>query len=70
MTDETGKTAYVTFKIKIVEVYVPSIRVMGLTPGRRATVLKRCIGPQCSDAYIEDDVVGEDIVTKSQKSKF
>lgn len=66
MTDENGKVAYVTFKIKIVEVYVPSIRVMGLTPGRRATVLKRCIGPQCTDEYIENDVVGEEIVTKPQ----
>lgn len=66
MTDENGKVAYVTFKIKIVEVYVPSIRVMGLTPGRRATVLKRCIGPQCTDEYIENDVVGEEIVAKPQ----
>ena len=70
MTDETGKIAYITFKIKIVEVYVPSIRVMGLTPGRRATVLKRCIGPQCSDEYIDEEVVGDEIVTKPQDSQL
>jgi len=64
MTDENGKVAYITFKIKIVEVYVPSIRVMGLTPGRRATVLKRCIGPQCTDEYIDTEVVGEEIAVK------
>jgi len=64
MTDESGKVGYITFKIKIVEVYVPSIRVMGLTPGRRATVLKRCIGPQCTDEYIDTEVVGEEIAVK------
>ena len=64
MTDENGKVGYIIFKIKVVEVYVPSIRVMGLTPGRRATVLKRCIGPQCTDEYIDDEVVGEEIAIK------
>ncbi|MFR8205288.1 MAG: hypothetical protein ACLU99_02325 [Alphaproteobacteria bacterium] len=56
-------TGYLTFKIKIVDVYVPSIRVKGLTPGRKATVLKRCVGPQCTDEYIEQSVIGEDVVT-------
>lgn len=65
--DESGATGYVTFKIKIVDVYVPSLRVTGLTPGRKATVLKRCTGPQCTDEYIESTVIGEDVVTKPQK---
>ena len=63
ITDEVGATGYLTFKIKIVDVYVPSIRVKGLTPGRKATVLKRCVGPQCTDEYIEQSVIGEDVVT-------
>lgn len=67
MTDEVGATGYLTFKIKIVDVYVPSIRVTGLTPGRNATVLKRCVGPQCTDKYIEQTVVGEDVVTLPQR---
>ena len=64
ITDENGTTGYLTFKIKIVDVYVPSIRVTGLTPGRKATVLKRCVGPQCTDEYIEQSVIGEDVIKK------
>lgn len=61
ITDNRGNLGYLIFKIKIVEVYVPSIRVRGLTEGRKATVLKRCIGPQCSDEYIEEEVIGEEV---------
>lgn len=61
ITDKKGNLGYLIFKIKIVEVYVPSIRVRGLTEGRKATVLKRCIGPQCSDEYIEEEVIGEEV---------
>ena len=67
VSDEEGNVAYLTFKIKIVDVYVPSMRVMGLTDGRRATVLKRCIGPQCTDDYIEESVIGEEVVTTPKK---
>ncbi len=67
VSDEEGNVAYLTFKIKIVDVYVPSMRVMGLTDGRRATVLKRCIGPQCTDEYIEESVIGEEVVTAPKK---
>ncbi len=66
ITDENGTTGYLTFKIKIVDVYVPSIRVTGLTPGRKATVLKRCVGPQCSDEYIEKTIIGEDVIALPQ----
>lgn len=62
LTDEEGATAYVTFKIKITDVYVPSVKLRGLTEGREATVLKRCVGRQCTDEYIAEDVLGEDVV--------
>lgn len=64
ISDEKGNIAYITFKITIVDVYVPSMRVMGLTEGRKATVLKRCLGPQCTDEYIEETVIGEEVVTE------
>lgn len=63
IVDCKGNVSYVTFKIIVDEVYVPSINVMGLTPGRKATVLKRCIGAQCTDQYIEGGMVGKDIET-------
>ena len=62
LTDEEGTTAYVTFKIEIKDVYVPSVKLRGLTEGRTATVLKRCVGRQCTDEYIVEDVLGEDVV--------
>ncbi len=67
ITDEKGNVGYLTFKIKIVEVYVPSIRVMGLTEGRKATVLKRCIGSKCKDEYVEESVLGEEVETRAKK---
>ena len=62
MSDEDGKVAYATFKIKITDVYVPSVELRGLSEGRTATVLKRCTGRQCTDAYITEEVIGEDVV--------
>lgn len=67
--DEKGNVGYLTFKIKIVEVYVPSIRLMGLTEGRKATVLKRCIGSKCKDEYVEESVIGEEVETRA-KNQF
>ena len=66
ISDENGNTGYLTFKIKIIDVYVPSIRLTGLTPGRKATVLKRCVGPQCTDEYIENIEIGEDVVVQPE----
>ena len=63
LTDEDGTTGYVMFNIKIVDVYVPSLQVKGLAPGRSATVLKRCIGKQCSDEYVAEEIIGEDVET-------
>ncbi len=62
LSDEAGQVAYVTFKIKITDVYVPSVKLMGLTEGRTATVLKKCLGRQCTDEYIVEDMIGEDVV--------
>lgn len=67
ISDEAGNVGYVTFKINIVDVYVPSMRVMGLTEGRKTTVLKRCKGPQCTDDYIQESVIGEEVVTEPKK---
>lgn len=66
MSDEAGQVAYATFKIHIKDVYVPSIQVRGLSEGRTATVLKRCVGRQCSDRYIQSDNLGEDVIKKAQ----
>ena len=65
MTDEDGKVASVAFKIKITDVYVPSVKLRGLTEGRTAQVLKRCVGRQCSDEYIVEDIIGEDVVKQA-----
>lgn len=62
LTDEAGQIAYVTFKIKITDVYVPALKLRGLTEGREATVLKRCVGRQCTDEYIAEGVIGEDVI--------
>ena len=64
ISDEAGNVAYIIFKLKIIDSYVPSMRVMGLTEGRKATVLKRCVGVQCTDDYIEESVIGEEVVTQ------
>lgn len=65
ISDSEGKVAYVTFALKITDVYVPSVKLMGLTEGRTAQVLKRCVGRQCSDEYIATEVIGEDVVKKA-----
>ena len=61
LTDSKGTTGYITFKINIKDVYVPSVKLRGLTEGRDALVLKRCVGSQCSDSYISESVIGEDV---------
>ena len=52
--DKNNNIAYLTFKLTIVEVYVPSISVRGLNRNRKATVMKRCHGNQCSDETLDD----------------
>ena len=61
LTDSAGKTGYITFKINIKDVYVPSVKLRGLTEGRDALVLKRCLGEQCADSYISESAIGDDV---------
>ncbi|MFV0626198.1 MAG: putative Ig domain-containing protein [Alphaproteobacteria bacterium] len=60
-TDQFSNVGYLTFNINVLDVYVPSMRVQGLTEGSKATVLKRCIGSQCKDDYIEKTVIGTEV---------
>ena len=66
ISDEEGRVGFITFGIKITDVYVPSIKVKGLNDGRTAQVLKRCVGRQCTDEYITDTTVGRDVSKKSR----
>ena len=61
ITDDTGNVAYSTFKLTVKEVYVPSLNLRGLTEGRGATVLRRCVGQKCRDAYIQQDEIGKEV---------
>lgn len=61
VSDENGNVGYLTFKLKIREVFVPALRVEGLTEGRKATVLKRCLSSVCRDTYVEKEAVGEEV---------
>ena len=51
--DKKNNIAYLTFKLNIVDSYVPSLNVRGLNRGRQATVLKSCAGNQCNDADLD-----------------
>ncbi len=61
ITDKSGRVAYLTFAIKIKNVYVPSVELKGLTSDSHATVLKRCVGRQCNDEYITEEILGKDV---------
>lgn len=65
-SDEKANVAYVTFKIKVVEVFVPGLSLPGQTKATTATVLKRCIGSQCKDTYISEEYIGTDVKTSAQ----
>lgn len=52
--DKNNNIAYLTFKLTIIEVYVPSINVRGLNKSRKATIMKRCHGNQCTDETLDD----------------
>ncbi|MBR1841584.1 MAG: hypothetical protein IJ778_05595 [Alphaproteobacteria bacterium] len=51
--DKKNNIAYLTFKLNIVDSYVPSLNVRGLNRGRQATVLKNCNGGQCNDQDLD-----------------
>lgn len=62
ISDEEGTVAFITFAIKITDVYVPSVKLRGLTEGRTVQVLKRCVGRQCTDEYIAEEIIGKDVI--------
>lgn len=64
-SDEKANVAYVTFKLKVIEVYVPAMSIRGQTANSQATVLKRCVGPQCKDDYIDAASLGDDVKTSA-----
>ena len=66
MTDEQGRTGYLIFNIRIVDVYVPSMNLKGLSGGRNAMVLKRCLSQKCEDKYITQDLLGDDVAIDSR----
>lgn len=61
ITEDTGNIAYATFKLTVREVYVPSLKLKGLTKGRGAMILKRCEGKNCKDTYIHQDEIGKEV---------
>ncbi len=63
-TEDTGNIAYATFRLTVREVYVPSLKLRGLTQGRGAIVLKRCKGKNCKDAYIHQNEIGKEVEKK------
>lgn len=58
---ENGNIAYATFNLTVKEVYVPSVKVKGLTDGRGAMVLKKCVGKNCQDTYIDQSEIGREV---------
>ena len=52
--DDHDNIAYLSFKLTIIETYVPSISVRGLNRDRQATVMKRCNGAQCTDEVLDE----------------
>lgn len=65
-SDEKGNVGYTIFKIKVVNVFVPSMNVQGQGKGSSAMVLKRCVGAQCKDAYIASGNLGADVKTTAK----
>ena len=65
-SDEQGNIGYTTFKIKVVNVFVPSMNVTGQTADSSAMVLKRCVGSQCKDAYVDSTALGNNVKTSAK----
>jgi len=60
-SDKAGKTAYLTVKVKVVDSYVPSVNVFGLTPDSKATVMKQCEGKECPEFILETKNIGSKV---------
>ena len=65
-SDEKGSVGYTTFKIRVVNVFVPSMSVQGQSKGSSAVVMKRCTGAQCKDSYIDSASLGSDVKTSAK----
>lgn len=52
--DNNSNLAYLTFRLTIVDRYVPSLNVRGLNRSRQTTVMKRCNGAECTDETLDD----------------
>ena len=52
--DKNSNIAFLTFKLTIVDRYVPSINVRGLNRSRQTTVMKSCNGSECTDSTLDD----------------
>ncbi len=63
IADGKGNVGYITFSIKIKDVYIPSINVTGMRDGRKVLVLKRCVGTKCQDQYLDDEGLGKEVNT-------
>ena len=64
--DESKNIGYTSFKIKVVDVFVPSMNITGQTSDSSAVVLKRCIGSQCNDNYISSSTSSGNVKTSAQ----
>lgn len=47
--DDNKNIGYTSFKIKVVDLFVPSMNITGQTSDSSAVVLKRCVGSHCND---------------------
>jgi len=64
--DEKGSVGYVTYRIKVVQVFVPGSKVPGQLDGSSAQVLRRCVGSQCADDYIDAATIGTNVQTSAR----
>jgi hypothetical protein len=60
-SDEAGKTAYLVVKVRVIDSYVPSVDVFGLTPDSKATVMKQCEGKECPEYVVKDKTIGKKV---------
>lgn len=61
ISDDSNRVGYIEFRLKIIGVYQESLSIRGLTDGSRTTVLKRCVGSQCKDNYVDEHEIGTDV---------
>ncbi|MBR1604511.1 MAG: TolC family protein [Alphaproteobacteria bacterium] len=61
ISDSSNRVGYIEFRLKIIGVYQESLSIRGLTDGSRTTVLKRCVGSQCKDNYVDEHEIGTDV---------